>query len=339
LITGSTYHLTQDWFESGSTGAESTLLTTLTAIDSKTPFRPARVTPKPVAHGPHTAEVTGPSGEEIWTDEHGRVKCQFHWDREGKFDENSSCWMRVQQAHAGKTWGAIWIPRIGHEVVVDFIEGDPDRPIVVGSVYNGDNKVPYALPDNKTQSGVKTRSSKKGDTTTFNELRFEDKIGEEHVYFHAEKDFDRIVENNDTLKVGFDDKDKGDQKIEIYNDRKITIGNNETREIGYGIKKAGDQTVKVYNDRTVTIGNNDSLTVEKGNQTIDVKLGKTEHKAMKSIELKCGASSIKLDPKSITIKAPMIDIKADATLTAKSPMTTVKGDAILTLKGGITMIN
>ena len=164
-------------------------------------------------------------------------------------------------------------------------------------------------------------------------------MGEEQIYFHAEKDFERVVENDDSLKVGFEKKDKGDQTIEIYNDRKIEVGNNETREIGYGRKSAGDQTVKVYNDRTVTIGNNDKLTVEKGNQTIKVSLGKTSHEAMQAIELKVGASSIKIEPAKITIKSPMIKIEADAMLEAKGTMTKVEGSAVLILKGGVAMIN
>ncbi len=163
--------------------------------------------------------VVGPSGEEIFTDKYGRVKVQFHWDREGKNDAESSCWVRVGTPWAGTNWGMIHIPRIGQEVVVAFEEGDPDRPIIVGSVYNADEMPPYTLPDNKTQSGIKSRSTLKGTPDNFNELRFEDKKGEEQVYFHAEKNFDRVVENNDTLKVGFDKKDKGDQTIEIFNNQ------------------------------------------------------------------------------------------------------------------------
>src|SRR5262249_53483613 len=150
-------------------------------------------------------------------DKYGRVKVQFHWDREGKKDENSSCWIRVGTSLAGKEWGMVHIPRIGQEVIVAFLEGDPDQPVIVGSLYKYDNMPPYKLPDNKTQSGMKTRSTKEGDAKTFNELRFEDKKDKEEVYFHAEKDFNRVVENNDTLKVGFDKKDKGDQTIEIFN--------------------------------------------------------------------------------------------------------------------------
>ena len=168
------------------------------------------------------------NGEEIWTDEYGRVKVQFHWDRYGKKDENSSCWVRVGQVWSGKTWGGIQIPRIGQEVIVEFLEGDPDRPIITGSVYNADHKPPYKLPENASQSGMKTRTTKGGNDKTFNELRFEDKKDSELVYFHAEKNFARVVENNDSLKVGFDKKDKGDQKTS-----KSTTTKNITLDQGY----------------------------------------------------------------------------------------------------------
>ncbi|MCO6457292.1 MAG: type VI secretion system tip protein VgrG [Pirellulaceae bacterium] len=340
LVVSAIHEIRSDEYETTGDGEGETFFrTSIRAIDSKTPYRSPRITPKPIVQGPQTAIVVGKQGEEIWTDKYGRIKVQFHWDRYGKSDEKSTCWIRVSQYWAGDQWGSIHIPRIGQEVIVEHLEGDPDRPIVTGRVYNADNMPPYALPDNQTQSGIKSRSTKSGNDKTFNELRFEDKKGEEQIYFHAEKDFERIVENNDTLKVGFDKKDKGDQTIEIYNDRKIIVGNNETREIGYGIKDAGDQTIKVFNDRTVTIGNNDSLKVEKGNQTIKISMGKTSHEAMQAIELKVGASSIKIEPASITIKSPQIKIEADAMLTAKGAMTNVEGSAMLILKGGLVKIN
>src|SRR5262249_5507593 len=151
------------------------------------PLRPLQLTPKARVWGTQTAVVVGPSGDEIFTDKYSRVKVQFPWDREGKKDASSSCWVRVATIWAGKQWGAIHIPSIGQEVVVAFEEGDPDRPIIVGSVYNAEDMPPYTLPDNKTQSGVKSRSSTQGTEENFNELRFEDKKDNEQVYFHAEK--------------------------------------------------------------------------------------------------------------------------------------------------------
>src|SRR6202035_2314995 len=178
------------------------------------PFRPTRVTPKPSVQGCQTAVVTGPAGEEIYTEKYGRVKVQFHWDRLGKKNENSSCWIRVSHPWAGKGWGSVATPRIGQEVVVDFLEGDPDQPLITGRVYNAAEMPPYALPANQTQSGVKSRSSKGGSADNFNEIRFEDKKGSEQVYIHAEKNQDIVVENDETQSIG--------------HDRTETVGHDET---------------------------------------------------------------------------------------------------------------
>lgn len=189
------------------------------------PFRPARVTPKPLIHGSQTAVVVGPSGEEIYPDKYSRVKVQFHWDREGKKDEHSSCWIRVSQPWAGKQWGAIHIPRIGQEVVVSHLEGDPDRPLITGMVYNADMMPPYALPDNKTQTGIKTRSSKGGGSANFNEIRFEDKKGSEELYFHAEKDQNIIVEHDRTEFTG------NDRRLSVIRDKYEDVGRNKAINI------------------------------------------------------------------------------------------------------------
>jgi type VI secretion system secreted protein VgrG len=181
---------------------------TFVCIPYEVQYRPGRSTRKPLVMGSQTAIVVGPKGEEIYTDKHSRVKVQFHWDREGKRDENSSCWIRVSQPWAGSGWGALSIPRIGHEVVVDFIEGDPDRPIITGSVYHGNNKPPYPLPDEKTKSTLKSDSSLGGGG--FNEMRFEDKKGSEEIFIHGQKDWNTVIENdkdqkitrNDTITVG-----------------------------------------------------------------------------------------------------------------------------------------
>ncbi|MCH8036878.1 MAG: type VI secretion system tip protein VgrG [Proteobacteria bacterium] len=303
-----------------------------TAIDARVPFRPQRITPKPTVRGIQTAIVCGKEGEEIWTDKYGRIKVQFHWDRQGENDENSSCWIRVAQLWAGKNWGAMFIPRIGQEVVVDFLEGDPDRPLIIGRVYNDELMPPYELPAEMTKSTIKSRSTKGGTPDNFNELRFEDKIGEEEIYFHAEKDFNRVVENNDTLKVGYDDKDKGDQTIGINHDRTTTIGNDDTLNVGYeGDKEAGSQTVKIFKDRTTTL--------ETGNDTLNVSAGKRYVEAAQEIQLVVGTSKIVMKPAEITIQAVKITIKADAQLSLQGSISELKGDATLTLKGGVIMIN
>lgn len=174
----------------------------LTAMSSEQQFRPRRITPKPFVQGPQTAVVVGPPGDEIYTDEYGRVKVKFHWDRYSTEDERSSCWVRVAQVWAGKGWGALHTPRIGHEVIVDFLEGDPDQPLVTGCVYNAANMPPYALPANATHSGIKSRSSKGGSPNNFNEIRMEDTKGSELLYIQAEKDWRIHVKNNETENVG-----------------------------------------------------------------------------------------------------------------------------------------
>ncbi|MBA1147436.1 type VI secretion system tip protein VgrG [Ectothiorhodospiraceae bacterium WFHF3C12] len=201
LITGLSMELFANDYETGSMAEGTTFNCSFTAADSQQPFRPVRRTPRPTVHGPQTAVVVGKSGEEIWTDKYGRVKLQFHWDRNGGADENSSCWVRVASVWAGRKWGGIHIPRIGQEVIVDFLEGDPDRPIVTGRVYNADNMPPYELPAEKTRSGIKSRSTKGGSAENFNELRFEDSKGDEHVFLHAEKDLRERVKNNHSESV------------------------------------------------------------------------------------------------------------------------------------------
>jgi type VI secretion system secreted protein VgrG len=291
-------------------GAENKFHVKFVALPSKDPFRPARTTIKPFVHGPQTAIVVGKSGEEIWTDKYGRVKLQFHWDREGKSDENSSCWVRVSQAWAGKNWGSIHIPRIGQEVVVSFLEGDPDRPLVTGRVYNADLMPPYGLPANQTQSGILSRSSKSGTPENANELRFEDKKGEEKITLHAEKDYERVVENNDSLKVGFEKKSEGSQTIEIYKNRTADI-------------KTG----------------NDSTTVAQGNHSLKVSAGTSTIEAAQKITLKVGASTIVIEPAKISLTAPEISVVGNAKVAASAPMTDVSGSGALTLSGGLVKIN
>ncbi len=307
------------------------------AIRSTQQFRPQRLTPVPFVQGPQTATVVGKDGEEIWTDKYGRIKVQFHWERDGKKNETSSCWMRVSYPIAGKQWGWVSLPRIGQEVVVSFLEGNPDNPLITGSVYNANQMPPYTLPANQTQSGMKSRSSKEGVADNFNEVRFEDKKGAEEVYVHAEKDFNCVIENNETRKIGLDKKDQGNQTLEIYNDRTATL-------------KMGNEmlTVEKGNRETNVDTGNDTLNVKKGNcntkvslgnYVLDVDAGKATVTAMTSIELKVGGNSIKIEQSGITIKGIMVTVQADATLDVKSPMTTVNGDGILTLKGGLTLIN
>jgi type VI secretion system secreted protein VgrG len=256
------------------------------------PYRPQRTTPIPSVRGVQLATVVGAPGEEIFPDKYSRVKVQFHWDRDGKFDLNSSCWLRVATHWAGKQWGAIHIPRIGQEVIVSFEEGDPDHPIIVGSVYNVDMMPPYTLPDNKTQSGIKSRSSMKGTSDNYNEIRFEDKKGSEEILCHAERDLTVEVERNRTTTIGMK-----------------------------GAMVPGDDTLTVQNNLTEQINNQQTTT------------------AVTKITIKCGQSSIVMDPTSITMSSLMININAQVQLQETSLMTQISGTAMLQLQGGIIMIN
>lgn len=296
---------------------------------------PARITRKARIDGIQTAIVVGPKGDEIFTDEYGRVKVAFHWDRESKSDEKSSCWIRVAQGWAGNKFGIYFHPRVGQEVIVSFLDGDPDRPLITGRVYNEANRYPYALPAEKEKGGLKTQSTTKGGAANFNELRFTDTKDKEEIYLHAERDWNTVVENSATLKIGFDDQDPGDQTIDVYNDRTITVDK-------------GNQTV------TISTGNWDNK-VDKGDFTLKVAKGKIVIEAKTSIELKCGKSSIKLEPTKITmkvlqtkmvfeptkaaLKSVMVDVAGTASTKIKAPMTDIKGDAMLKMKGGVVMIN
>ncbi len=282
-----------------------------TCVPSGLAFRPQRVTPRPTVLGCQTAVVVGPSGEEIFTDKYSRVKVQFHWDREGKNDSSSSCWVRVATFWAGRQWGAIHIPRIGQEVVVDFLEGDPDQPIIVGSVYNADQMPPYTLPDNKTQSGIKSRSSLGGGTEDFNEIRLEDKKGSEQLFIHAQKDQDIEVEHDESHWVG-NDRTKTidhDETVHVKHDRTETVDNDETITIKH------DRTETVMHDQTVTVTNNDTKTV---GQQQSLTVGSSRTKTV-------GASET-------------ITIAASETMNVGGTLTIQSTGAIQVTAGGVTTL-
>ena len=242
----------------------------LVTIPGEQQFRPPRVTRRPFVQGPQTAVVVGPSGEEIYTDKYGRVKVQFHWDRYGKKDDKSSCWVRVSQPWAGKNFGMMHIPRIGQEVVVDFLEGDPDQPLITGRIYNAEQMPPWDLPANATQSGILTRSSKGGAYDNANAIRFEDKKGSEEVWIHAEKDQRIEVENDESHSVGHDRTKTidHDETTLVKHDRTETVANNETITVGV------NRTETVGNNETITIGVNRTETVG-ANETISIGANRT----------------------------------------------------------------
>ncbi len=347
-----------------------------TCIPSGLPYRPPRTTPKPVVPGTHTAVVVGPAGEEIFTDKYSRVKVQFHWDRQGKKDAGSSCWVRVATLWAGKQWGMIHIPRIGHEVIVDFLEGDPDQPIIVGSVYNANNMPPYTLPDNKTQSGIKSRSSLEGTADNFNEIRFEDKKGEEQLFIHAEKNQDIEVENDETHWVGRDrtktidrdetnhikrdrtetvDRDEtitvhGKRTEEVDKDEKITIHQNRTEEVDKDEKITihGNRTETVDKDETITIHGKRTETVDK-DETITIS-GKRTEKVSKDENITISGNRTEKVSKSETVsvsedrshsisKNDTLDVGKALSITAGDSITLTTGKASITMKkdGTITI--
>ncbi len=271
-------------------------------VPFEVPFRPTTEVKSPHVEGTQTAMVTGPEGEEIYTDEHGRIKVQFHWDREGQGNETSSCWIRVSQSHAGGSFGGMFIPRIGEEVIVDFLEGDPDKPLVIGRVYHGLNRPPYKLPEHKTRSTIKTNSSKGGDG--FNEIRFEDKKGEEQVFYHAEKDVDQRTKN--------------DHRSWLGNDRhKIIEGKvySEYRSDEHHLTQ-GDQFQQVNKNQHVTIDQNLHLSVGQkshlyAGQQIHQKAGQKIYiTAGTEIVLKAGSGMVKLDPSGVTITGASIKLNS-----------------------------
>jgi type VI secretion system secreted protein VgrG len=277
-------------------------------------FRPPRVSPKPVVQGPQTAVVTVMQGEESWLDKYGRVRVQFHWDREGKNDGNSTCWLRVTQPWAGNTWGAHFWPRVGQEVIVDFLEGDPDQPIITGCVYNAAQMPPYPLPQYYTRSGIKTRSSKQGGSANYNEIRLEDKKGSEQIFINAEKDMDLRVENDSREFVGNDSHQivKGgrtelvekDKHTHLKADYYEQVDANVFRQVGSDEKQLikGNQSHKVNGWVREKVGQDMSLDV---GTSYDQKVGqKCAVEAGQEIHLKGGMKVIIEGGMQVSIKGP-----------------------------------
>ena len=266
-----------------------------TCIPLSVPFRPLRVTGRPKINSLQPAIVIGPSGEEISTDQFGRVQVMFPWDADTR--GTGTAWCRVSQVWAGNNWGAMFLPRIGQEVLVDFMEGKPDLPVVVGRVYNAEQMPPWPLPDRQNLSGFRSHSTKGGGEHNANVLAFDDTIGDEVFYMRAEKDMARRVENDDDL--------------DVFNDQTITIARNRTESV-----LAGNETINIKQG-------NRAVTVSQGNDSLEVSMGSQTTTAMQSITLKVGPSSIVLTPTGVTIKGPMIDIEADGILTLKGGLTMI----------------
>jgi type VI secretion system secreted protein VgrG len=319
LVVHASHHFTEQTYRSSGSGLGTTAGydgTYMFQLGDR-PFRPLPLTPKPRIYGIQTAKVVGKQGEdseEISTDEYGRIWVKFHWDR----DPQKTCPIRVAQVWAGRKWGGVFIPRVGMEVVVDFLEGDPDRPLVTGCVYNGDNKPPYDLPDNKTMNGWKTDSSKGGNG--YNELVFEDKKMSEKIRMHGEKDHEVVIRNSETWTIG-----------EIFPSPQGSPSRDTTLKMGDDnlTIEMGDQnvTLKMGNQNvTLQMGNqNTKLTM--GNQQTDLELGSHTTNAMTGITLNVmmGLSSVAITPSSISILSPQIDLTAMAMINMTAPMINMTG--------------
>lgn len=340
MVTETSHIMRSQSYHSG-TGNRDADIVNFTAIPASTQFRAERATPKPRVLGIESAIVTGPKDEEIFTDKYGRVKVRFHWDRSKSDDDKSTCWIRVSQTGG---LGNLILPRVGHEVLVDFLHGDPDQPVVVGRVFNEGHMPTYTLPANKTRALWRTLSyGKQGkypnaddhggeikSDAKANEIRFEDKGGKEEIFIHAERDMNvrvrydtsTYVGHNEVLKVGYD-RDRF-----VKNDEKVKIDGN--RE--YELKKNEKNTITEGNRETIIDRGNDDLTVSQGNITVEASLGKIKIEAMQEIQLKVGMTTLTLKPTEATLKSLMTNIKADA-------MGEVSAGGILTEKGALIKIN
>jgi type VI secretion system secreted protein VgrG len=261
-------------------------------------------------YGIQTATVVGPPGEEIHVDFHARIKVQFHWDRQGRRDDKSSCWMRSAHNWSGPHWGFQFVPRVGMEVVVQFLEGDPDRPLVTGCVYNGENHSPYGLPGEKTRSAIRTQSTPGGGG--YNELRFEDKAGQEEVYLRAQKDLNEWVLH--------------DQGTKVDHDQTLAVGRHRIQTVG------GNERLVVKQNRTAAVQRNESLEVDEnmdlavhGPRGYSVQVDETLYlRAEGRIILECGDSTIHMTPDGITVRAKTVRIE---------------GEQETVVRGGVVKIN
>lgn len=342
------------YVSNGDGGEVGSYRNTFTCIPDSVTYRPPRTTPKPKLHGAQTAVVVGPPGEEIYTDKYGRVKVQFHWDREGKKDDKSSCFIRTMQSAAGKGWGSMFVPRIGQEVVVTYLEGDLDRPLITGLVYNAEQMPAYPLPEHHSKSWIKTNSTKGGEG--FNELRFEDKKDAEQIFMHAQRNFDLRVRNDAMERIGHDrhlivgdDEGKtGDQLEQVFQDKHLNVKRDQIEHIegnmeltvGQGdAANGGNLDLYVENNKTAYVGKTFDLQVgEEFTSKIDggvsMTVGGDHHQ-------KIGGSSAIETAQEIHIKAGMnVVIEAGVQLTLKGPGGFIDiGPTGVSIQGTVVLIN
>ena len=348
LLKAMSYRLEGNDYDTTTAAAPEIFQADFRAMESKEPFRPARITPKPTVQGPQTAIVVGRAEEEIWTDEYGRVKVQFHWDRYGRRDENSSCWIRCSHPWAGKRWGAISIPRIGQEVIVDFLEGDPDRPIITGRVYNRDTMPPYELPQGAVVSGTKSDTHK---GSGYNELSMDDTAGQEKITIHAQYDMGTTVEhddsqtvhNNRTIKVD------GTHTETIDKDTKITIteGNYDHKvNTGKGTYYVKGEVKETYDNKQETTIANELVITSKGSHVhvtaateIQLEVGASTLLMKSDGSIKLNGVDIAINGVSINVHGVSVTSQADADHNTKGAIVISEGAASNTVKGGMVMLN
>ena len=327
-----------------NTGVVTGYRNSFSTFPATTTWRQPLVTPRPRMLGVTSAIVIGENNEEITSDKYARIKVKMMWDHADVATNDSMVWVRLLQPWAGNGWGWQHLPRQDSEVMVAFVDGDIDHPIVLGGLYNAQQMPPFTLPDEKNKTGLRTRSTKKGSGSNYSEFSFDDTKGSELVLLHAEKDHTVEVENDHTVKVDHDQmitvkndqktEVKHDQTLTVDNDRKATVKNNETVEV------QGKRSTTVKGDNTTQVQQgNEKLTVDQGNITIAAQAGAVKITAMQSIELTVGSNTVKIDTSGVSINGTMVKLAGSAMLDMKAPMTTLKGDGMLTLKGGIVMIN
>nr|WP_294553787.1 type VI secretion system tip protein TssI/VgrG [uncultured Rhodopila sp.] len=318
-------------------GGASHYANRIVAFPSTVTWREKLVTPRPVMAGIHSAVVIGDSGEEIHSEQYARVKVSFFWDHRKDVTADNGIWVRLIQPWAGNTWGWQSLPRVGTEVAVGFFDGDPDRPVIVGGLYNADMMPVFPIPAQQNKTGLRTRSTKGGSSSTFSEFSVDDTTGSELVFLHAEKDMFTEIENNETVTVG------NNQSITITNDRTLTVKAKETIEVD------DSQTVTIKNGRTTTVdAAGDSLTVNNGgikvtasqsDIAIAANAGNVTVTAMNSIKLTVGGNSIEINNEGITISAIKVSVQGQAMVQIQGPMVQASADAMMTLKGGVMMLN
>jgi type VI secretion system secreted protein VgrG len=346
LILAASYDLEFSHYEAMPEGSATSYSCRFLAMSSQQQFRPRRITPKPFVQGPQTAVVVGPAGDEIYKDDYGRVKVQFHWDRYGKRDENSSCWIRVSQMWAGKGWGSVSTPRIGHEVIVDFLEGDPDQPIIIGSVHNAENKPPHG----GVVSGLKSNTHK---GRGYNEMTMDDTAGKEKITIHGQYDMATTVEHDQTNTVN-NDFTETIKKNAVISITEGTFSHDVVAGTAkYHVKGA---LTELYDDtQTTTVKSNITVTSTGGAIVITSDAKHVHINAAKEIQLKVGLSTIKMeadgkikiDGKNVAIEGKeSVSIHGEAVRSTADKEHEVKGDIVKsdgatsnTVKGGMVMLN